>query len=253
MDLNKIQKYLNKTITVLVLLLVIIIAANILELEKYKKSPEEIEQYFEQKKIDYQKIAAGKPLNDNIPTVWPPKMNDPYPDFELINTKGQKFSLEEFAGKAVIMEYIDMSSPVSQAQSGANIVGPFGVTRKDDIDRATQPLSAIINRVTAGRIAYPNDDIMHIQVLVRTQTDGQPTLDDADRWKKHFDINEERDNIIVSVPVKDLRDRETTGKILTGYQLIDRKQRLRADSSGTAPKHNLELTLIKLLESLVQN
>lgn len=253
MDLDKIQKYLNKAITVLFLLLVIIIVANVLELEKYKKSPEEIERYLEEKKMTYQKIAAGKPLNENIPEVWPPKMNEPYPELELINTSGEKFFIDKYLGKIVIMEYIDMSSPVSQAQSGANLTGPFGITRQSDLDRSTQTLSSVINRVTRGRINYPNNDVVHIQVLVRTQADGQPTLDDADRWKEHFNLDAQRDNIIVTVPVKDLRDSETTGTILTGYQLIDRKQRLRVDSSGTAPKHNLELTLIDLLENLLKN
>lgn len=253
MNLDKFQTYLNKTITVLFLFLVIAIVVNLMELEKHKKSPEEIKRILEHRRLSLQKLAEGKPLNENIPAIWPPNMNEEYPELPLLNTSGQEFTIAEFKGKVVIMEFIDMSSPVSQAQSGANLLGPFGITKAEDLEKTTETFAETVRRVTSGSIRYPNPDIIHVKVLVRNQFDGQPTLDDADKWIEHFDIERERDNIIVSVPVKDLRDQNTTDTMLTGFQLIDRKGRLRADSSGLAPKHNLDLTLMRLLEGLVQN
>ena len=228
------------------LIFVIIIAY--LQVESNKKSPEEIAQILEKQRKSFEAIAQGRPENENLPATWPPEMNKEYPEIALIDQNGKRFNLHNLQDKIVILEYIDFTSPISQAQSGAGLMGAYG-TYSNSVDEYSVPFADVLQQNNMGSINFPGDNVVSLKIIVYGASD-QATLDDAENWARHFNLKTE-DGYIVAVAQKDLRDEATMGMI-GGYQLLDKKLRLRVDSSGIAPKHNLKLTLLPLFEKLYQ-
>ncbi len=86
-------------------------------------------------------------------------------------------------------------------------------------------------------------------ILAQSNCDWS-TLNDADKWAEHFDLNLEH-GVIVAVPKKDMRSSDAQS-IVTGYQLVDQHMMLRVDSAGMDAKHNLKMTLVPMLSKLAQ-
>lgn len=187
--------------------------------------------------------------NPFIPENWPPAMNTIYPNIKLVDYTGQPFDLESYAGRIIIIEYIDLNDPISQAQSGAALAGVLPGTFVEQDETNSEPFDEVFRKTALNDITLPDPNLLHIKVLVYGVNGGQATVDDAERWANHFDLKKS-DNFIVAVPEKDFRGKETL-QMLTGYQLLDRNLVLRVDSAGVAPKHNLRLTLIPLAEKLI--
>lgn len=249
MEREKVDKIINISLKVLFSLLFVLIFLSIMRIEATKKPPEEIKQILEQQQEERIKLAAGEPLNDKLPNPWPPKMNKPYPDLPLVASDGTNFKLANYKGKVIVLSFLDMSSPTAQAQSGAGLSGAYGVTV--DKDPLARPFSDVFRTIPESEdMNYPHKDLLEIIVLVYSQEGQQTTVDDAQNWAEHFDLSRE-DNVIVAVPVKDIRSDET-GEVLNGYQLIDKNMILRVDSSGSSPKHNLKMTLMPLVPKLLR-
>ncbi|MBI1301514.1 MAG: hypothetical protein GC137_07635 [Alphaproteobacteria bacterium] len=187
--------------------------------------------------------------NPYIPENWPPAMNMIYPDLKLVDYTGQAFDLSSYAGRVIIMEYIDMNDPISQAQSGAGVVGALPGTYVEQDETNSETFEEVFRKTALADITLPNANLLHIKVIVYGSNGAQASVDDAEKWAKHFDLKKS-DNFIVAVPEKDFRGKETL-QILAGYQLLDKNLVLRADSAGVTPKHNLRLTLIPLAEKLI--
>lgn len=230
------------------LILLVIIAY--FHVESKKKSPEEIAQIMDKQKEIFKALSEGKTVNtnENLPNDWPPLMNKPYPNLLLIDQNGQTFNLSQHEGKIIILEYIDMLSPVSQAQSGAGLLGVYGNKDIVSVDKYMVPFSAALIKNGVDTNVLSQNDVIQIKVLVYGD-DGQTTVSDVENWTNHFQLGEEQ-NVIVATPQKDMRD-DSVSMAVGGYQLLDRKMRLRVDSSGPTPKHNLDMTLIPLFEKLV--
>ncbi len=258
MEREKVNKIINISLKVLFSLLFILMFISVIRIEATKKSPEEIAQILEQQKEDLAKLAAGKPLNENIPDPWPAHMNKPYPEISLIDHDGKTFKLSDYKGKVIVLSFLDMSSPKSQAQAGSGLSGAYGVTK--DVDDMAEPFDAVLrdagNKIDVfnggmeDEVSLPNDKVIEIMVLVYGQEGGQATIDDAENWASHFDLEKEQ-GIIVAIPQKDIRGKESD-QVINGFQLVDANQMLRVDSSGPAPKHNLRMTLIPLFSKLLR-
>ena len=253
------RKLVNKIITmslkVLFSALFVIFFFSYMQLEANKKPEKEIEAVLENQRSGMKTILAGGTLtkgNEGDAAVsilkWPPKMNQSYPDLELLDKEGRVFKLSDLKGYVIVTSYVDMSSPVSQAQAGSALTGAYGTT--SEIDRYTKPFSVTVRDNAENNFSLPNDSILEVYILIYNQDGSQATLGDADKWAEHFDLDLSR-GVIVAVPKEDLRS-DDTQKILTGYQLIDQYMMLRVDSAGKTPKHNLRMTLIPLLSKLVR-
>lgn len=247
MEREKVNKIINISLKILFSALFILIFIAVMNIEATKKSDEEIASILQQQMEERAKLAAGKPLNENIPDPWPPKMNKPYPKIGLIDKDGKAFNLSDHKGKVIILNFIDMSSPVSQAQAGSGLAGPYGVTQ--DVDQYTEPFADTV-RKTVEDFSLPNDNVVEINVLVYAQDGAQTTVDDAANWATHFDLEQEQ-GVIVAIAQKDIRSEESD-KIINGFQLIDQNHILRVDASGPEPKHNLKMTLIPMLPKLLR-
>ncbi len=247
-DRKTIDKIIGYSIAGLVGTLIILIMISILVAEIAKKSPEERQEILTKQNKAIERFVAEATPNKNLPQIWPPKMNETYPDMDLFDQKGQAFKISDFAGKVLIVEYIDMSSPISQAQSGAKEAGAFGIMQ--EVDQLAERFEETVRKSAQTEIIWPNNQVIHLKIIAYTQDGAQPSRDDAQNWAEHFDFKTEN-NIIVAIAKKDIRSFQTQD-IITGFQLVDKNQKLRADSSGIAPKHNLKLTLIPLFEKLVR-
>ncbi len=251
MDSAKIQKYISYVVKILFAVLALLIFLSVVELETNKKSPEEIARILEQQKTELKAIFSGATphINKNLPEVWPPKMNTKYPDIELLDQAGKEVKISDFKGKVILLEFIDITSPISQAQSGAGLIGAYPAMVNQDVDKHSMPISDLLRRETMGSLMLPHDDIMQVKVIIYGRDGGAGSRDDAMNWADHFDFKTS-DNVIVAVPKKDMRGDETSS-VLTGFQLIDKNMILRVDSAGVMPKHNLKMTLVPLVSKLL--
>lgn len=246
MEREKVDQIITILLKVFFSALFLLLCFTVIKFEAEKKPQEEINAILAEKEQKMIAKRLGRPVNRNLPDVWPPKMNKPYPSFDFLNHKGQAFSLETYKGKTIVVSYVDMSSLVSQAQAGAAVIGPFGVTT--EIDKVEQTFADIVRANAKDGFTVPHRNIIQIMVLVYAQDGAQAGVVDAERWSAHFGYND-IENVIVAVPQQDLRD-ETMQDVMTGFQLIDKNQTLRVDSSGISPKHNVRMTLVPLLQKL---
>lgn len=245
---KKIEKALKYAIATFTCIVIMLVFMSLIAAEVAKKPQAERQEIFTKQKEVIEKIAAARVPNENLPDIWPPKMNETYPDLELFDQKGQEFKISDFAGKILVIEYIDMSSPISQAQSGANLKGAFGIMQ--EVDQFAQEFHDVIAQTAQTKISWPNDNVVQIKIIAYTQDGSQATRDSAQNWAEHFGFTKEN-NVYVGITKKDIRNVKTQD-ILTGYQLVDANQKLRVDSAGPAPKHNLKLTLVPLFEDLLR-
>ena len=219
-------------------------------LEASKKPVEERQKIYDDANKSIQNRLQSVEKSKNLPTDWPPKMNALYPDLALIDQTGKSFQLSELKGRVLVLEYVDMSSPVSQAQSGAGLLGAYGYTK--EIDEFTEPFDEVLRKnpgLGQTPLVLPHAELIQVKIIVYSQDDKQASRDDAQFWAEHFGFTRDR-NIIVAVAREDIRI-DSVEALITGYQLIDKNFNLRVDSAGTAPKHNLKLTLIPLVPKLL--
>ncbi len=248
MNHDLIRKILYQAIKTLIVIFVILIVTAIIQVESVKKSPEEIQNILAEQKRAMQAVAEGRSVNENLPDVWPPQMNKVYPNLSLIDQDGKSVNLHDFDGKIIIVEYIDFSSAISQAQSGAGLLGKFG--QEDlEIDRYALPFAEVIMKNDID-IDLTTNDIIQLKIILYAAAGNQATREDAENWANHFNLTTES-SVIVAVPEKDMRDADGS-LVIGGYQLIDKNLKLRVDSSGIAPKHNLNMTFIPLFEKLAK-
>ncbi len=249
MDHSKIQKFISNVTRFVVGLLVLVVIFSFLALEAEKRPQAEIQKILEQERVAFQALSEGKSKTTGLSFDWPPKMNTAYPDIALIDQKGASFSLSSLAGKTVIVEFIDMTSPISQAQSGASILGAYGGV--SEVDAFAMPFSDVLKQNTDAGITLPKDNVIILKVIVYGKSGAQGSRDDAQNWAEHFNL-QKSNGYIVAVSEKDLRN-DDTANLIGGYQLLDRYTKLRVDSAGALPKHNLKITLIPLAEKLMRN
>ncbi|MGN7438362.1 MAG: hypothetical protein ACTHOO_06930 [Alcanivorax sp.] len=249
MEREKVDKIIKVALKVLFSLLFVLLFLSVMRIEATKKPQEEINAILLKQQQERIAEVTGKSMNENLPDTWPPKMNTEYPSLELIASDGKRFKLSDYKGKVIVLSYIDMSSPISQAQSGSGLSGPYGTTV--DTDPYAEPFEDTLRKTLGDDdFDFPNDDVVQVKVLVYSPADEQASVDDAEGWAGHFDLTPEN-GVIVAVPVKDIRGEETD-TIINGFQLIDKNHILRVDSSGPEPKHNLKMTLIPLVPKLLR-
>lgn len=246
MNHDLIRKIIFNASKLLFVFLVFLLLMTYFQIESNRKDPEERAKIIAQKTKEFQAEIAGRPVNENLPQAWPPAMNNEYPNLALIDQNGKRFQLSSLLGKIVILEYIDFSSPLSQAQSGAALLSPYGASGVKP-DEYAAPFKEVLRKNGLGAVDFPGDKVVSLKIIVYGDS-KIATVDEAQNWANHFGLKAE-DGYIVAVSEKDMRD-DTTKSMIGGYQLLDPQLRLRVDSSGPAPKHNLQLTLVPLFEKL---
>ncbi len=184
-------------------------------------------------------------LEKHQPSVWPPQLNQPYPNLELIDQDGQKFKLSDLKGRVIIIEPTGMNCPACQAFSGAH---DYGAYENNAVEQHSRSFRKIFPKY-AKNLKLPSKEVFFVQLLLYDMKMGAPRPEDAAKWAKHFNIRK-KDYHIVAVSPYDLRS-QASYNLVPGFQLIDRDFILRSDSSGHHPKHNLYTQLIPMTPKLV--
>ncbi len=251
-DRKLVHKIIIISVKVLVSALFVLIVLSIFSLEMTKKPQKEIDAILRKHRENIMAIIARRHDGENTligsKSYWPPRMNQAYPDIELFDQNGRFFKLSDLKGYILVVSYVDMSSPISQAQAGSATFGAYGVT--DSVYKNVRPFSQVVSKNAPDNFTLPNNNVLEVYILVYTQDGSLPTLNDATKWSQHFKLDLEH-GIMVAVPKNDMRNSDTQN-IITGYQLIDSNMMLRVDSAGMNAKHSLKMTLIPMLYKLVK-
>lgn len=177
---------------------------------------------------------------------WPPILGAFYPDLDFQDSRGKTHKLSEFSGRVVLVEMVGMNCPACQAWSGARERGPFqSVQPQEGLERVSSLLSQYASEVKS----YPKDFVF-VQILLYNMSMSSPSPQDAKEWGEHFGFREEKSEF-VWVPSHSLISQETYN-LIPGFQLIDRDFKLRYDSTGHHPRHNLYTELLPSVGKLLK-
>lgn len=190
--------------------------------------------------------TTARTITAHKPNPWPPTLDQPYPDLELIDQNGETFKLSYLKGKVIIIEPIGMNCPSCQAYSGAHDYGAF---KNNPIESYSASFRKIFPIYAKG-LKLPSKDIIFVQLLLYNMGMGQPTAEDAHEWAQHFQLYRKH-NHFVAVSPHDLRGPESYN-LIPGFQLIDRNFVLRIDSTGHHPEHGLYKHLIPMTPTFVK-
>lgn len=185
-------------------------------------------------------ISSAAGMKRIQPTPWPPVIDQPYPDLELIDQNGRPFHLSDFKGKVIIVEPVGMNCAACQAFSGAHEVGPF----QNNPVQSGIPSFKELARTYAG-LKIPHRDIIFIQLLLYDMQLMAPLPVHAQVWAEHFGFHTNA-NEIVAVSPHDLRS-FTSYNLIPGFQLIDKNFVLRSDSTGHNPHDDLYRMLLPMI------
>ncbi|MCB1682222.1 MAG: hypothetical protein KDI61_05115 [Alphaproteobacteria bacterium] len=243
MDTNKFIKYAYRVVYVLAAFLAFLFVLFGIWLE-LNKDPDPLAR---QRKAD--ELFGPTVINPNLPKPWPPAMNEPYPDLSLIDAGGQALKLSDLQGKVIVVEFIDMTSPISQSYSGAKEKGVYGDTSKT-FDETYSSFEDTVSKELQDQLTLPNPDLVIVKIIIYNEKGEQANPNDAEGWANHFGFIR-ANNYIVCVPEKDIRHR-TTSKLIPGFQLIDKDFNLRVDSAGLKPKHSLQFSLVTMIPTLLE-
>jgi len=177
---------------------------------------------------------------------WPPQLDQPYPDLELINHAGQSVRMSDFKGKVIVVEYIGMTCPACQAFSGAHEKGAYGNIVPQ------RGLGAIKDYFpgSTGGLSLEDDRIVFIQMLLYSMSMGAPTPEDAKDWARHFQMDRPKNHLVLAGKEELLG--QASYDMIPGFQLIDKQFVLRSDSTGHHPRHNLWNELLPLVPQLLK-
>jgi hypothetical protein len=182
----------------------------------------------------------------DLPAGWPPRVGEPYPDLELIDADGDALRIGALEGKVLLIELVGMNCPGCNAFSGGNrpgVGGLRGLTPQPGLPSIEELVARFAPGVSRG------DPRLEFQVVqLYDYSMEAPDLEDAREWRRHF--GESVPHARITVPAHDLRGPDAYA-LIPGFQLVDRDQVLRWDSTGHAPRHNLWEQLLPALPKLL--
>ncbi len=187
--------------------------------------------------------VAGPPRAE---VDWPPQLNQPYPDLELIDHAGQSVRMSDFKGKVIVVEYVGMTCPACQAFSGAHEKGAYGnIVPQGGLGSIKDYFPG-----STGGLSLEDDRIVFIQMLLYSMSMGAPTPEDAKDWARHFQMDRPKNHLVLAGKEELLG--QASYDMIPGFQLIDKQFVLRSDSTGHRPRHNLWRELLPLVPKLLK-
>lgn len=176
---------------------------------------------------EQEKKLASEVLESQARNAWPPETGYEFPSMLFLNANGQRRSMEEFRGRMVLVEYVWMGSPVTQALSGSNQRGPFG---KVPINKQFKSLEQYFPEYSGG---VSINDVTLLQILMVDGASHEVTPETAKAWVKHFDLEAKRRTVLIGTPAL-LRNEGS--QLLGGFQLLDRNLVVRVDATRERSK-----------------
>jgi hypothetical protein len=162
---------------------------------------------------------------------WPPRLNEPYPDLELLDQNGVPTRLRDFRGKIVLVEPIGMSCPACQAFCGGHQVGGFrGIKPQAGLPSIKEAAR------THGRFDLSDDRIVKVYLLLYGMDMQAPSPRDAKAWADHFGLDRSKNEIVLAGLSTMISDQSYA--MIPGLQLIDQDFILRVDCTGDPGRGN---------------
>jgi hypothetical protein len=180
--------------------------------------------------------------------VWPPQLNDMYPDsVEYYDQTGKIVKMSDFKGDVLFIEYVGMNCPACQAFSGAN-KKEIGSFENNAVQAGLQSIEEYFNVYVKG-VKFSDKRMVYIAVLLYDLKLGVPTAADAKKWADHFKLQKNKKQYVL-VPKKDMRS-TASFDLIPGFQLVDKNFILRSDSTGHRPKEDLYQTLLPMVSKII--
>lgn len=178
--------------------------------------------------------------------VWPPTIGKKYPDLKLPDASGHIFSLSSLRGRVVLVEFVAMNSPASQALSGGHYRGGYyGIKPQSGIASIIEYFSRFSGGATLG-----DDRVALVQIFLYDLNSDIPTQEDVLNWTNHFGNNGARNHYIL-IGTKEIRGGKTSN-LVPGFHLLDKNLVLRASSTGAKPQDNLYTKLLPMAGKLLK-
>lgn len=175
---------------------------------------------------------------------WPPVAGKPFPQFELFDHVGERFSIDSLRGKPTIIEFISMSCAGCQAFAGGNEVGPYGGLMSQP---NLESFEAYFRKY-AG-LDLHSGEVNFVVAVVYNDKLQTPTKQDLNDWRSHFGMDKWDNTFVVSNP--NLAS-AATFKMIPGFMLLDQDQVVLFDSTGHHPTHNLYTELLPAVPALLR-
>jgi len=193
-------------------------------------------------------IGACRDADVSRQTVaaWPPKVGQPFPDMTVLDHEGHRVLLSSFRGKVLLVEPIGMSCAGCIGFCGGEEYGAFeGVEPQQGL----ASIDEYFERFADGA-DIDDPHIAIIQMLFFNLAEQTPTIADAGKWARHFQVDR-RPNHHVLIGPESLRDK--TYPNIPGYWLVDKEFVLRSDATGHHPPSNLYSDLLPMLPELLHD
>jgi hypothetical protein len=180
----------------------------------------------------------------NTLSNWPPVVGKTFPQFELFDHTGERFSMASLRGKPTIVEFISMSCAGCQAFAGGNEFGPFrGLASQvnlETFETYVRQYSGV--DLNSGKVNF-------VIAVVYIDKLKAPTTQDLSDWRSHFQLGRHGNTFIVSS--SDLAN-GASFKMIPGFMLLDQNQVVLFDSTGHHPTHNLYTELLPAVPTLLK-
>lgn len=172
-----------------------------------------------------------------------PELREPYPNFELLDASGHTVPLHSFRGNVTLIQTVSMGCAICQSFSGAARLGPFGNVMPH---AGISSLESYLNRHAPG--ALKSGKLQIVQIVFFNARGEPPSAQELTAWSNHFDLGR-RGIIVLGAP---MNVSQTIGrKLVPGFQLVDENFILRADSTGSIPRHHLTEQLLPQIPKLL--
>lgn len=174
---------------------------------------------------------------------WPPQLNSPYPNLELMSINGKKVRLSSFKGKVILIEPIGLSCPACQAFVGAESKGGFkGVSPQAGLPS----IEALLKK---NGVSANDANLERVQLLLYSPSMTAPSLEEAQEWSKHFGFGNAANELILIGDQSYINN--DSYNMIPGFQLIDKNFILRSDATGHNPKSDLYKELLPMVKQLL--
>lgn len=181
-----------------------------------------------------------------LPSVWPPRVGEPYPDLELVDQTGQLVRLSSFKGSVLLIEPIGMNCPACQSFAGAHRLGSYeGIQPQGGLPS----IEELVPQYARGA-SLSDDRIVYVQLLLYSMTMEAPTPEDARKWAEHFRADRAKNHIVLAGTKEFIG--QASYDMIPGFQLVDRNFILRVDATGHRPKHSLFTQLLPAIPRLLE-
>ena len=185
--------------------------------------------------------------NSALDFDWPPILDQPFPNIELVSHTGEMVQLSDFKGRVILVEPVGMTCPACNAFSGAGGKGGYqGISPQQNLP----PIESLLPQYANGT-TLDDERLVLVQLMLYDMKYKAPTVKDARNWAEHFGLNEKSNVYILAGDQRYIN--KASYDMIPGFFLVDKDFILRSDATGHRPKHNLFTHLLPKVAELLQS